>query len=115
MNRKPFSRAERVAGLLRRELPQLVRERLDDPRLSHATITDVVLSRDLAYADVYVMTLDPDAGPAAIEALNESARVLRHELARRVDLRSVPELRFAYDIAIEQAARIDALLNPKVE
>jgi len=108
---KPFSRSERVAGLLRRQLPVLLRDLIKDPRVAKLTVTDVVVSRDLSYADVYVMAADSEKCNELLKGLKSATGFLHRELKTRLTMRAVPELRFNYDRAADDGARIDFLLN----
>jgi len=83
-----------------------------DPRVEGVTITEVKVTPDLRFADVYVSRLGGDAErKEAVQGLEAAAGFLRHELAPRIDLRFVPELRFHLDRSWEQGARIEALLE----
>lgn len=108
---KAFSRSERVAGLLRRQLPVLLRDIIKDPRVGSCTVTDVVVSRDLSYADVYVMGSESSNSEEIIKGLKSATGYLHRELKTRMTMRAVPELRFHYDRAADDGARIDLLLN----
>jgi len=108
---KPFSRSERVAGLLRRQLPVLLRDTIKDPRVAQCTVTDVVVSRDLSYAEVYVMSSDSSHSVELLKGLKSATGYLHRELKAQLTMRAVPELRFHYDRAADDGARIDMLLN----
>lgn len=105
-----FSRQDRVAELLRRELAQLIMRGMKDPRVEGVQVNDVRVSRDLAYATVLVSSLDEEAMPDALKALSRAAGHLRHQLGRELSLRHIPELRFKYDDTEARAARLDALI-----
>jgi ribosome-binding factor A len=77
------------------------------------TVTSVTLSRDLSYAKVYVSVLvdEPDKIKSTVDALNQSAKAFRFQLAKAVKLRIVPELRFVYDESTAYGFKIRNLLN----
>ena len=106
-------RPERVAHLMRREIAEILANRLRDPRVSHwVSVTDVEVTGDLSFARVYVSILTgADDSPKALEALQGAAGFVRHELAPRLGLREVPEIRFVLDRSIETGARVEELLR----
>ena len=107
------NRPERVAQLMRREIAEVLLRRLRDPRVTGmVSVTDVEVSHDLSAARVFVSIM-PD-GPErqrSLDALQSAAGYIRHELAPRLGLREVPELRFVLDTSIERGARVDDLLR----
>ncbi|MFL6712465.1 MAG: 30S ribosome-binding factor RbfA, partial [Sulfurifustis sp.] len=110
--KKAGNRPLRVAELVKRELAVLIPRVLDDPRTHRATVTYVDLSPDLRSARVYFTLL---GGAAAAEpvvaAFNRAAGHLRRELAGRVALRVIPELRFYFDASIERGDRLSQLID----
>jgi ribosome-binding factor A len=110
-------RGLRVADFIRDQLLLIITQQMRDPRVGLVSINDVKVSKDLAYADVYVTALDATDGPAqqALEkVLNGAAGYFRSELAKRHSMRTTPRLRFHWDAAAERAARIDALIERAV-
>ena len=100
--RQPSHRPESVGDLVRAELGRLLQHELRDPRLGFATVMDVVMSRDLRHARVYVSILgDTEAGLKSAEALRSARGYLRRELGHALALRFVPELDFHVDSAGE--------------
>ena len=110
---REFSRSTRVAEQLRRELSELVRFGVKDPRVQDVTITEVDVTKDISHARVYFSLLADDAESIAETqtALNRAAGYLRRELARIMRLRHVPELKFVYDKSIAEGMRMDALIE----
>ncbi len=111
MRPKEYERSQRVASQLKRELADLIRLELKDPRLGWVTVDEVEVSRDLSVAKVYVSTLEDAQLAASLEALKAAAPFLRRELGRRLKLRGIPELRFYQDTAIERGLRMTQLLD----
>jgi ribosome-binding factor A len=109
-------RPERVAHMMRREIADILENRLRDPRLgSMVSITDVEVTQDLSFARVYVSTLQ--TGPEReqlLETLKAAAGFVRHELRPRLGLREVPDVRFVFDESMERGARVDEILR-KIE
>jgi len=113
----PSQRQLRVGELVRHALSDILsRGDLPDPALSKVIITvpEVRMSPDLKIATCFVMPLGGKDHKAAIDALATNAKPLRGEIARRVELKYVPELRFRIDTSFEEGARIDALLRSPV-
>ncbi len=107
-----YPRSRRVGDQIQRELAELVRDEMKDPRVALVTITEVEVARDLAHAKVYFASLAQDADPKVIaKVLNGAAGFLRRELAQRMKTRTVPELKFEYDRVPEHGAHMDALIN----
>jgi ribosome-binding factor A len=115
---REFSRAHRVADQLKRELAQLVQQDVRDPRLGLVTVNEVKVSRDLAYADVYVTVMgkdeDGEAVKESIRILTQAAGFLRGQIAQRIKLRIVPHLRFHYDASVVQGNYLSALIDKAV-
>lgn len=87
-------------------------QEVQDPRLLGIMVTDVSVDRELAYADVYVSSLEGSQRAAeAIPALEHAAGYLRRELAQRVELRVFPRLRFHWDPTPERADRMEQLFK----
>ena len=108
---REFARSRRVAEQLQRELAGLVGKALDDPRTGLITVTGVELSKDLAYAKVFVSAIGGSlTHQELISALQHAAGFLRHEVGQAMKLRIIPELRFHYDETLERAARLEDLI-----
>lgn len=106
-------RPERVAEAMKREIADIIANRLRDPRLgAMISVTDVEVNHDLSLARVYVSVLAE--GPERdriMAALTHSAGFVRHALVDRIELREMPEIRFALDTSIERGARVEDLLR----
>lgn len=109
---REFKRHERLGTEVLRTLSELLRVETRDPRLQHVSLTSVDLSRDLSVARVYFSLLDPDESPEpALEGLERAAGFLRSKLGHSLQIRHVPELRFAHDDSAEQGAKISELID----
>jgi ribosome-binding factor A len=110
----PSQRQQRVAELVRHALAEVLsRGDLQDDVLTRNVITipEVRMSPDLKLATAYVMPLGGRDEAAVLKALDKNKKVLRQEVARRVNLKFAPDLRFRRDESFDEAARIDALLR----
>jgi ribosome-binding factor A len=125
------SRAQRVADQMQREIATLIQMEVNDPRVGMVSITAVDVSKDLAYANIYVTVLnslsnngqadfdtlsepsDLDKLEVAenIKALNKAAGFLRSLLAKRLRLRVVPKLKFHYDASVERGQQLSKLID----
>lgn len=114
---KEFSRTDRVADQLQRELAQMIQREIKDPRVGMVTINSVDVSKDLAVADIYVTVMGKDTldeVKPSIEALNHAAGFLRNEIARAMMLRIVPKLRFHYDASVVQGHYLSSLIDKAI-
>ncbi|AHE99004.1 30S ribosome-binding factor RbfA [Thioalkalivibrio paradoxus] len=112
---RDYHRSERVGDQMQRELAELIRLEVKDPRVGMITLSGVEVSRDLAHAKVFFTQLGGEAkGLEAQQGLNHAAGYLRHALGTRLRLRSVPTLRFIYDDTPERGARISALIDSAI-
>jgi len=108
------SRRQRVADQIQKELAGLIQREMKDPRLGMVTVSAVDVSRDLAYADVYITILgknDDDERKQTLGILTRGGGFLRSKLARAMKLRIVPTLRFRYDESIERGVHLSNLIE----
>jgi ribosome-binding factor A len=110
----PSQRQQRVAELVRHALAEVLqRGDVQDPVLSShvVTIPEVRMSPDLRLATAYIMPLGGEHEREVLQALERNRKVLRQEVAHRVNLKFAPDLRFRRDETFDEASRIDALLR----
>lgn len=118
---KEYSRAQRIGDQIQRELAQLIRLEIKDPRLGGlVTITAVEVSRDASHAKVFVTVMGGEAEAGvdrvaqSVKVLNDASGFLRMQLGRAMKLRSVPQLRFHYDESVIRGAQLSALIERAV-
>lgn len=113
---KDFPRTRRVGEELQRELAELIRDEVRDPRVGLVTVSSVDVTRDLAHAKVFVAALGGSAeqSEATAGALNSAAGYLRKLLSQRLRLRTVPALHFHYDESFDRGARLSKLIDDAV-
>lgn len=112
---KDFSRGRRIADQIQRELSEIIRLELKDPRVALITITDVEVTQDNSHAKIFFTALgEPVQQEAAAKALDHAAGFLRSALAKRIQLRTVPQLHFHYDISVERGVRLSKLIDEAV-
>ncbi len=114
---KEYSRTQRVADQMQRELALLIQREVRDPRVGMITVTAVEASRDLAHAKVFI-TLMGEAGEEQIAdnlaALKDAAGFLRMQLGRVMKLRSIPQLHFHYDESVRRGVHLSSLIERAV-
>jgi len=108
---KSFSRANRVAEQIRRDLAQIIQSELKDPRVGMISLTHVELTPDYAHAKVFFSTLDISHLPDISRGLSRAAGFLRHELGRCLRLHTLPELHFVHDDSLERGASLARLID----
>lgn len=98
----------RVNSEVQREMSQIIREDLKDPRIHPMTsVMSVEVTPDLKYAKIFVSVLgDEEEKEKTMEGLRKSASYARHQLARRMNLRNTPELTFVLDTSIEYGVKM---------
>lgn len=112
---KDYPRSRRIAEQIQRELSDVIRLELKDPRVGMITITDVEVSPDHALATVFFTLLgDEERVRSTTKALGHAAGYLRTQLARRIRLRTAPQLQFKYDVSVERGARLSRLIDEAV-
>ena len=107
---KEYSRSQRMAEQIRREMSELVRDEIKDPRVNWVSFTAVKVSRDLSSAVIYFTVLNDDEREQAEEGLNKASGFIRRELGKRIRSRIVPSLRFVYDVSIERGTSMESLI-----
>ncbi len=101
----------RIQERIKEELSEILLYEVADPRLQGVTITDVEVDRELAYADIYVSSLDPSRKRDILQGFERAKGFLRTLLAQRIPLRTFPRLRFHWDDTPERAERLERLFE----
>ena len=109
---KPFTRSDRVSGLIKQNLAELLQKQIGDPRLESAVITGVKVNRDLRLAKIYFSVSGGGKGRQdALEGFARAKGFIKRELAQRLGLRYMPDLKFYYDESFDYGERIEKLLK----
>lgn len=112
---KEFSRSARVTEQIKRELAELLRLEVKDPRVKMVSLTDVEITPDYAHAKIYFTSLEGIASEERILAgLQAASGFLRRELGRRIRIHTTPQLHFVYDKSLEDGARLSSLIEQAV-
>jgi ribosome-binding factor A len=108
-------RRARIAEQIQRELAELIRLEVRDPRVGMVTLTGVEMSGDQSHAKVFFTVLGPEsAARDAQEGLQRAAGFLRSGIAHRLSTRSVPELHFTFDESVERGSLLARLIDEAV-
>ncbi len=108
---KDYSRSDRLASQIQRELAALITRELKDPRLMQPIILDVEVTRDLSLAKVYFSVLRPEDSDDTREALSHASGYLQRELGKVIKSRLTPRLKFIFDDTDIRGRRMDELID----
>lgn len=109
---KPYTRADRISGRIQVAITDLLRKKMQNPKVEMATITGVRLTSDLMIADVYVAVFGGKKKIAeTMEGFKESKGYIKKNIAPKLGLKFMPELRFFHDDSFDKAAKMDALIQ----
>ncbi len=113
MMAKDYARTDRVAEQIQRELAELLRLQVKDPRVRMVTVTGVEVVRDYSHAKIFYTTLD-GASDAVQHGLERASGFLRSQLAHAMKLRITPQLHFVYDPSVERGAHLSQLIDQAI-
>ena len=111
---KASGRMERINEEVRRELSEILRDEVKDPRIETPllSVLKADTTRDLKYCKVYISILgDEKRRDETAKALKSASGFIRRELAARLNLRNTPELKFIMDDSIEYSSHISKMLK----
>ena len=112
---KGFDRRDRICEQIRRELAELIRTELKDPRVGMVSLTGVDISADYAHAKVFFSSMSGrEHLDSVLAGLNQAAGFLRRELGRRITIHNTPQLHFVYDESLERGADLSKLIEQAV-
>ena len=114
---KEYSRTSRVSQQVQKELARILQQEVKDPRIGMVTISGVDITRDLAYATVFVtfLTIGDQTNEESLKGLNAAAGYVRRLLGKAMRLRIVPEVRFTFDETLTEGLRISELVSGAVK
>jgi len=114
---KEYSRTSRVSQQVQKELARILQQEVKDPRIGMVTISGVDITRDLAYAKVFVtfLTIGDQTNEESLEGLNSAAGYVRRLLGKAMRLRIVPEVRFCFDETLTEGLRLSELVSGAVK
>lgn len=112
---KTYSRSDRVAEQVRRDVAMLIQTELKDPRVGMISLTAVELTPDYAHAKIHFTTMDIEHLDEIQAGLKRASGFLRRQLGLRIHIHTLPQLHFIYDGSIERGAMLTDLINKAVE
>lgn len=108
----PYKRSERISGLIKKEIGDIVQKKINDPRVGLVSITHVWVSNDLRLAKVYVSIYgDEHDVKETTLVLKKCSSFIRQELGKRIRVRYIPEICFIYDSSIMDSIRISEIIS----
>ncbi|KZN50634.1 30S ribosome-binding factor RbfA [Pseudoalteromonas luteoviolacea] len=111
---REFSRTDRVAQQIQKEIAVILQREIKDPRLGMVTVSAVEVSRDLSYAKIFVTVLSSKSDEDTkqnLAILNDATGYIRSLLGKRIRARIMPELRFVLDNSLMEGMRISNLVD----
>jgi ribosome-binding factor A len=109
---KQYSRSDRVADVLKREICEMFFKEVKDPHLGFITVTGVEVSRDLKMAKIFYTILgQPEQVNDSTRALRRITPFIRKQLGRKLHMRTIPDILFRFDHSLEYGAKIDSILD----
>jgi len=113
---REFARTDRVGQEIQKVIAMIIQREVKDPRLGMVTVNAVEITRDLAYAKIFVTfyTLEGQNVEQSLEVLNDAAGYIRSLLSKRIKARIMPELRFIYDSSMVEGVRMGHLVDQAV-
>ncbi|KGJ89992.1 30S ribosome-binding factor RbfA [Colwellia psychrerythraea] len=113
---REYARTDRVGQQIQKEIAVILMREIKDPRLSMTTVSAVEVTRDLAYAKIFVTFFNDnqDEIDASLEVLAEAEGYIRSLLGKRLRARIMPHLRFVYDSSMSEGVRMSALVDQAV-
>lgn len=109
------NRKERVPALILKNISEILQFEVKNQTIGFVTVTDVEVSSDFSHAKVYVSFLGKGNTSERLEALDRTKGFIRSSLARKMDIRKVPELHFFLDDSYERAKKLDEGLKKEEE
>ena len=110
---KDYARTDRIAEQIQRDLAELLRLEIRDPRVRMITLTGVEVTRDYAHAKVFYTTLN-GASEEMQQGLEHASGFLRKQLTHLIKLRITPQLHFVYDASVERGAHLSQLIEQAI-
>ena len=110
---KDYARTDRIAEQIQRDLAELLRLEIRDPRVRMITLTGVEVTRDYAHAKVFYTTLN-GASEEMQQGLEHASGFLRKQLTQLIKLRITPQLHFVYDVSVERGAHLSQLIEQAI-
>ena len=109
---KPYTRAERISGKIQHAITELLRQKMQDPRVEMATISGIKMTSDLRIAYVYITVFgDKKKSYKALQGFKNSKGFIKKSIAPKLGLKYMPDIKFIYDDSFDKAAAMDKLIK----
>ena len=106
------TRQNKMRELLKQEVSDIIRREIKDPRLGFLTVTDAAITADMRHAKIFVTILgDEQQRKQSMDVLKHAQRFIRNEFGKRVRMKTLPDIQFFYDEAVDRGVRIFELLE----
>ena len=102
---------ERINHMIMEEVSKILMFEVKDERFKFVTVTDCDTSNDLSYCKIYVTVLEQEKKEETLKALNNASSFIRGELAKRIEIRHIPELKFIFDESVVYGEHIDNIID----
>ncbi|MGN0920417.1 MAG: 30S ribosome-binding factor RbfA [Cellvibrio sp.] len=115
---REFTRSDRVSDAIQRLLAKIIPQEVRDPRVGLVNINDVTVTRDMAFARVFVTFVGVEDEAKSLEAaaiLNKAAGFLRTFVAKELSMRTVPKLQFIYDKTSVRGQELSSLIDRAIK
>jgi len=104
-------RIEKLENLIKQEISLIFLRKLQDPAFGFLTVTNVKVSPDLKIAKVYISVFEKDKRESVLERVKSGSGFIRSELASRIRIKLVPELKFFIDDTLDYVEKIEGLIK----
>ncbi len=104
-------RTEKVENLIKQEISLIFLRKLQDPAFGFLTVTNVKLSPDLRLAKIYISVFEKEKRETSLEKLKSASGFIRSELASRISIKFIPELKFFIDDTLDYVEKIEGLIK----
>lgn len=109
---KGYTRADRVADLIKEEISEMFCKEVKDPHIGFITITDVEVTKDLRLAKIFYTILgDERQLGESSDALQRVSPFIKRQLGKRLSMRFIPDILFRYDHSLDYGSKIDTILD----
>lgn len=102
---------ERLNNTFLEQISKILRTEIKDERIHFVTVTAVKITNDLSFAKVYITVLNDDERENVVKLLNKASNFIERELAKRIEIRKMPDITFVYDDSIEYANNIEKIIE----
>ena len=109
--KKSTNRATRMADQIHKDIMNILRNKVKDPRINWVTVNEVDVTNDYSVAKIYYSVLDNSNLPDVQKALASAKGFIRSELSKGLTTYTVPDLRFMFDTSLERGSHILSLIS----